>query len=184
MILLRTKFPEIKYIKRDTFTFKDNRGYFSVPFNKDQFTEIGITEDLIQDNISFSNTNTIRGLHYAPGMVKLVQVVKGCIWDVVVDIRPESKMYLQYEGFYLHGGQGDAVYIPEGFAHGFIALEPSYVFYKQNQNFNPGVEKTINPLDPSIAIDWEKFLNGENPIISDKDMNTPFIYKVDIHSGK
>jgi dTDP-4-dehydrorhamnose 3,5-epimerase len=175
LTLEKTIFPEVKFIRRDKLQFTDNRGYFSVPFNKNEFTSVGIMDDFIQDNLSFSHQYVVRGMHYAEGMVKLVQCVKGLIWDVVVDVRPNSPTYLKHQGFFLQDNEGSAVYIPDGFAHGFLALEPSYVFYKQNQNYGQVPEKSLNPLDPKLNIDWQEFIISPSLILSSKDKATPFL---------
>tara|TARA_B100000212_G_scaffold308681_1_gene258575 strand:- start:3331 stop:3885 length:555 start_codon:yes stop_codon:yes gene_type:complete len=153
----------------------DERGFFSEDYNKKKFDEIGITDNFIQDNISFSkHKNTIRGLHFQREpheQSKLVKVVKGSIFDVFIDLRENSKYYQQYDSCLLKPDDG-WIYIPSGFAHGFCTLEKdTIVSYKVNNYYNKNFDCGILWNDPFFSINWP--LEIEAPVISDKDVNLP-----------
>ena len=144
--------------------FGDDRGWFMESFNQKTFEQILKERNLdvpqfVQDNHSFSQKNTLRGLHfqkapYAQG--KLVRVVQGKAWDVAVDIRPESKTYGQWVGVELSGENHKQFWIPEGFAHGFIALEDNTQFlYKTTDYYAKDCERSIVWNDQDLAIDWQ-----------------------------
>ncbi|GAO27597.1 dTDP-4-dehydrorhamnose 3,5-epimerase [Geofilum rubicundum] len=155
--------------------FKDNRGCFFELFNDANFHENGIETGFIQDNVSHSVKNTIRGLHYqlAPyGQAKLVQVMKGRVLDVAVDLRENSPTFGQHYAIELSDENKLQFYIPKGFAHGFRALTEDVVFfYKCNAAYNKEAERGINFNDPDLAIDW-KIPVGES-IVSPKDEGLP-----------
>lgn len=149
--------------------FKDNRGSFFESYSKVAFEKYGIDADFVQDNQSVSRKNVIRGLHlqsppFAQG--KLVRVVRGRAMDVAVDIRRNSPTYGQHFAVELSAENNAMFWIPEGFAHGFAALEEDTVFlYKTSRYYNKASEMAINPLDPVLNINW----GVENPILSDRD---------------
>lgn len=157
--------------------FGDDRGWFMESFNKKAFEQILKERNLpipqfVQDNHSCSQKNTLRGLHfqkapYAQG--KLVRVVQGKAWDVAVDIRPESKTYGQWVGVELSGENSKQFWIPEGFAHGFIALEDNTQFlYKATNYYNKESEDAIIWNDADLGIEWP--INNINEVlVSDKD---------------
>jgi dTDP-4-dehydrorhamnose 3,5-epimerase len=152
--------------------FNDDRGYFFESFNSKLFKENGIAEDFLQDNQSFSTKGVIRGLHFqrepfAQG--KLVRVVKGAVLDVVVDIRPDSSTYGQWESFLLTEENHKMVYLPAGFAHGFSTLEDAIFSYKCTNVYSKISEGGIIYNDSQLNIDWQV----ENPIVSEKDLELP-----------
>lgn len=158
--------------------FSDDRGWFMESFNQRVFEQILKERNLpipqfVQDNHSFSQKNTLRGLHfqkapYAQG--KLVRVVQGKAWDVAVDIRPDSKTYGQWVGVELSGENHKQFWIPEGFAHGFIALEDNTQFlYKTTNYYDKESEGAIIWNDSSIGIEWP-LEDIEKVLISDKDL--------------
>lgn len=152
--------------------FGDSRGFFLETWSKDRYKEIGIALDFVQDNQSFSTKNVLRGLHFqnpnAQG--KLVSVVKGCVFDVAVDIRKGSRSFGEWVGVKLSEENHQQLWIPPGFAHGFCVLSDTTLFtYKCTDVYTPSAEGGILWNDPEIGIDWPV----ENPILSDKDQVYP-----------
>lgn len=150
--------------------FVDARGFFYESFNQQIFREkTGVDLTFCQDNESYSKKNVLRGLHFqlppfAQG--KLVRVVAGRVLDVALDIRRSSPTYGKYETFELSSENKKQLWIPPGFAHGFVALEENTIFnYKCTNYYSPVSERTIQWNDTDLAIDWKV----ENPIISEKD---------------
>ena len=149
--------------------FSDARGYFLETYNAKMFAEAGISELFVQDNHSQSKRGVLRGLHYqnAKPQGKLIRVLQGEIFDVVVDLRPESSTYGKWSGFNLSAREQKIVWIPKGFAHGFYTLsEIAAVVYKVTEFYAPQDERVILWNDPDLAICWP--LQGE-PILSEKD---------------
>jgi dTDP-4-dehydrorhamnose 3,5-epimerase len=149
--------------------FNDDRGMFFESFNQKAFNDFGILENFVQDNQSFSIKNVVRGLHFqnppfAQG--KLVRVISGSVVDVVVDIRRQSPTYGQHAKFLLDEKLGNMVYVPPGFAHGFVALEDSIFSYKCTNLYNKAAESGIIWNDATLNIDWEV----SSPIVSAKDI--------------
>lgn len=156
--------------------FEDVRGYFLESYNKETFKKIGIDVDFVQDNQSLSSKGTLRGLHFQKppyAQAKLVRVITGSILDVVVDIRLGSKTYGEYFSVVLSGKNKRMLYIPEGFAHGFLSLEDNTLIqYKCSDLYNKESEGGVVWNDPDININWG--IDYE-PIISDKDKNNIFL---------
>lgn len=174
MIFMRrekTALEGVVVIEPDVFT--DERGFFMESYNAARYQEIGIHEVFAQDNMSLSKKGVLRGLHYqAPpmGQAKLVQVTRGKVLDVVVDIRSGSKTFGQHVMVELSGENHRQLYIPEGFAHGFVALEDDTLFqYKCTNVYSKEHERGILWNDPSLGIAW----GIENPIVAEKDKNFP-----------
>ncbi|MEC8957927.1 MAG: dTDP-4-dehydrorhamnose 3,5-epimerase, partial [Nitrospinota bacterium] len=135
----------------------DPRGRFFESFQKQRYKELGITEEFVQDNQSVSEQHTIRGLHYreGPGQSKLVRVIRGEVFDVVVDIRKNSSTFGQWRGYTLSDSNYLQIYIPAGFAHGFCVLSDSAEFlYKVSEYYAAEKEKGILWDDPDIGIEW------------------------------
>ena len=155
--------------------FYDNRGFFSQTYNRHKYFDLGVCGEFVQENHSLSlATGTLRGLHFqAPpaGQGKLVRCGRGSIFDVAVDIRRGSPTYGKWEGFELTAENGHQLYVPVGFAHGFVTLEAdSEIVYKCSDYYAPETEGAV--LWNSCGIDWP--LSGD-PILSDKDQEaTPF----------
>ena len=150
--------------------FRDTRGFFLESFNNKRYSEIGIYKEFVQDNLSFSYRNVLRGLHFQNpvAQAKLVSVIKGEVFDVIVDIRQGSPTFGSWEGFILSEENKRQVYIPEGFAHGFVVLsDEAYFYYKCSEYYSPQNEHCIRWDDPDININWKI----DNPIISNKDLN-------------
>src|SRR4030067_1130690 len=153
---------------------EDDLGFFARTWCKKEFEEHGLTANMVQSNISFNKRKgTLRGMHYqgAPyGEVKLVRCTMGSLYDVLVDLRPESRTYLQWLGVELTSVNHKMVYIPEGFAHGYQTLEDNgEVTYQVSQFYSPDFERGLRYDDPGIGIDWP--FTGK--IISDKDKGWP-----------
>ena len=149
--------------------FKDDRGAFYESWNETTFKSLGLDFRFVQDNQSVSHKNVLRGLHFqhAPhAQGKLVRVTRGQALDIVVDLRKNSKTYGQHYKLVLCSDKANMMWIPAGFAHGFVALEDDTVFqYKCDAVYNPQSEECLIWNDPKLGIDWET----ENPIISSKD---------------
>lgn len=154
----------------------DERGYFMESYNQRTFQEkTGISQVFVQDNQSFSTKGVLRGLHYQTGVhaqAKLVRVIQGEVLDVAVDIRPESPTFGQYESVLLSADNQKQFYIPRGFAHGFLVLsETAIFFYKCDNFYNKESEGGIIYNDASIGIDWKMNLN--ELLVSEKDAILP-----------
>lgn len=151
----QTKIDGLIVVKPKIYT--DNRGEFWDSYKKNEFFENGITSEFIQDNISESHKNTIRGLHFQAdkfAQAKLVKVMKGSIKDVVLDLRDGSKTFGEHLVFEMKA-DGSMLYVPRGFAHGFISLEDNTIFHYQVDNsYEPTAERCINAFDPNLNIDW------------------------------
>ena len=160
------------YIVHDTI-FKDNRGFFFESFNKKRFEDLtGFSTEFVQDNQSFSSKGTLRGLHFQQGehaQSKLVRVLSGSVLDVAVDVRPASKTFGQYVAVELTGDNHVQLFIPRGFAHGFVVLSDTATFFYKCDNFyNKASEGGIIYNDKDINIDWK--LPHDQLVLSDKDM--------------
>jgi dTDP-4-dehydrorhamnose 3,5-epimerase len=151
--------------------FADNRGYFFESYNKDIFEKNGLNLNFIQDNQSLSGKGVLRGLHFqnppfAQG--KLVRVITGAVFDVAVDIRKNSPTYGKYYGAELTEENKMMMYVPEGFAHGFLTLRDNTIFsYKCTNVYNKASEDCIKWDDKNIGINW----NVKDPILSEKDLH-------------
>ncbi len=150
----------------------DSRGRFFESYEKEKYRVLGIHEEFVQDNQSLSNKNVLRGLHYRidPEQAKLVRVVKGEVFDVVVDIRKSSATFGKWQGFIFSDANYLQLYIPAGFAHGFCVLSDTAEFlYKVSEYYSAEKEKGIIWNDPDIGIDWPI----SNPVLSEKDQDNP-----------
>jgi dTDP-4-dehydrorhamnose 3,5-epimerase len=151
--------------------FKDARGFFIETYQRSRYSELGIELEFVQDNHSRSSQGTLRGLHYqsSPGQAKLVRVVRGQIYDVIVDIRPHSPTFGQHYGCVLDDLQNQQLFVPVGMAHGFCVLsEVADVCYKVSSPYNAATECGIRFDDPVLAIAWPI----ANPLVSERDRNT------------
>ena len=172
MEIIKTPIANLLIIQPQVF--RDDRGYFFESFNHQQFIDIGLNLNFVQDNESKSQKGVLRGLHFqnppfAQG--KLVRVIKGSVMDVVVDIRKASATYGQFFKLELNEHNKTMLWIPPGFAHGFATLEDDTIFsYKCTNSYNKASEGSILWNDTDLNIDW----NIENPILSDKDKVSPF----------
>ena len=153
--------------------FGDSRGFFMETYKYSEFKKNGIEYNFVQDNHSRSQKGVLRGLHYQLKPMeqgKLVRCVRGRIWDVAVDIRKGSPWYGKWVAVELSEENKLMLWIPPGFAHGFVALtDYTEVIYKVTKEYSPELERGIIWNDPELAIDWPI----ENPILSEKDRNLP-----------
>lgn len=148
--------------------FPDSRGYFFESFRQDWLQKEGIEVDWIQDNQSFSQKGTVRGLHFQKSphaQAKLVRVITGKVLDVVVDLRKGSPTYGEKFSTILDAERFNLLYVPTGFAHGFSVLEDATFVYKCSNYYNKSAEGGILWNDPALGIDWQV----EEPILSEKD---------------
>ncbi len=155
--------------------FGDDRGYFFEAYNYSSFLEAGIQDAFVQDNEAQSKKGVLRGLHYQVAKLaqsKLVRVIKGSVYDVAVDIREGSATYGKWIGVKLSAENKKQLYIPRGFAHGYIAMEEGTIFsYKCDNFYSRAHEGGIRYDDPLIGIDWQ--LNGMTPLVSERDLGLP-----------
>ena len=167
MKLTRTRIADIAVIEPEVFG--DERGFFLESYHRRKFEELGLAREFVQDNHSRSAGHVLRGLHYQLGKPqgKLVRVVAGAIWDVAVDIRRSSPTFGQWVAEELSEQNKRMLWIPEGFAHGFLVTSASAdVLYKATDFYAPNCEHALLWNDPQLAIPWP--LSGE-PVISGKD---------------
>jgi dTDP-4-dehydrorhamnose 3,5-epimerase len=159
----------------EPFIFRDERGAFAEMYKLSDFKKLGILDNFVQDNYSISGKWVLRGLHYqiAPAAQgKLVRVARGRIFDVAVDIRKDSHYFGKWIGVELSEDNRYMLWIPAGFAHGFVALEDNTeVLYKTTEEYAPEFERGIIWNDPEIGIEWPV----KNPVLSPKDANFPFL---------
>ena len=153
----------------------DERGFFARLWCRDEFAAHGLTADFVQCNDSFSaRRGTLRGLHYqaAPhGEVKLVRCVRGAVWDVLVDLRPDSPSYRRWFGAELSAANRRLLYVPDGCAHGYLTLEDeSEVVYPVSQPYSPAAERGVRWNDPQFGIEWPL---AEPLTLSPKDRQWP-----------
>jgi dTDP-4-dehydrorhamnose 3,5-epimerase len=168
---MSSKIPEVILVKARKFP--DQRGFFLESYKKSDFISNNIAFDFVQDNYSFSVKNVLRGLHYQlnpKSQGKLVHVLRGKIFDVAVDIRQGSPTYGEYVGLELSAEDHHLLYVPGGFAHGFLALsEEVDVVYKVTDEYAPEFDRGIIWNDPDLNIKWPT----QNPILSEKDAELP-----------
>lgn len=160
-------------IKIQFLRFHDSRGYFSEVYQHEKFSQNGINTQFIQLNESFSKSGVIRGLHMQKNphqQAKLVRVVKGGVRDVVVDVRRDSETFGKSFTTLLSAEQNNALYVPHGFLHGFIALEDTFFQYFVDNYYNAESEAGVRWNDPDLNINWKE---GDNVIISEKDKKLP-----------
>ena len=168
----RLEIPDVLLLNIDVF--RDDRGYFQEIWNPARADIPGMKKDFVQDNIAFSHHRVLRGLHYQQPyeQAKLIVVLAGTIFDVAVDVRPDSPTFGRWVGTELAGGSGDALYIPEGFAHGYQVLSPTaHVVYKCTEVYHPEADHSIAWNDPAIGIRWPL----PDPILSPKDRAAPLL---------
>ena len=153
--------------------FDDARGFFQQTYHRDQYVAAGIETIFIQDNWSHSTKGVLRGLHYQHEhcQAKLVSVIRGEVFDVAVDMRKDSPTFGKWESVLLTGDNGHQLFVPKGFAQGFMVLSDTVDFsYKCDDLYTPGDEYGVIWNDPEIGINWPE---GVTPIVSDKDLVLP-----------
>ena len=173
----RLSIPEVVLIEPKVFG--DARGFFFESFNQKAFNEAtGTNHQFVQDNHSRSSRGVLRGLHYQiqQAQGKLVRVARGAVFDVAVDIRRSSPTFGQWVGAQLSEDNQHQLWVPPGFAHGFVVLSESADFlYKTTDYYAPQHERSIAWNDPSIGISWPALAQGQQPLLSAKDSAAPLL---------
>lgn len=168
MNIITTEFPDVCIFEPDVY--RDNRGYFFETYNLGKFTKIIGNFEIKQSNQSKSKCGVVRGLHFQKPpytQAKIVEVIKGKVLDVIVDIRTDSPMFGKYYSTILSGSNKKILYVPRGFAHGFITLTKEAIFqYYVDNDYSPKHEAGIIYNDKDLNIDW---LKKYKIIVSDKD---------------
>lgn len=169
--------PGLKFVRVPRMV--DERGWFSESWQRDDWLKIGITADFMQDNLVMNDAaGILRGLHWqnAPhAQTKLVRCLSGAVRDVVLDLRRESPTYRRWAALTLTADAGDALLVPQGFAHGYVTLIPkTLVLYKVDHPWVPGSEAACRWNDPYLGIDW----GVTDPILSEKDAAAPLLNEV------
>jgi dTDP-4-dehydrorhamnose 3,5-epimerase len=183
--LLETRLPDVKLIKPKVIG--DERGFFCETYRRTLFQDLGIVEEMVQDNHSRSGRGIVRGMHFqiGRGAAKLVRCARGTIFDAVVDLRRGSPTYGQWEGFELSDDNMHSVYVPAGFAHGFcVTSEIADVMYKQDRYYADETERGIKYDDPEVGVEWplpvEELKPSERdataPTLRDVADDLPFVY--------
>ena len=150
----------------------DARGFFLETARSNVFAELGVTDEFVQHNHSRSAHGVLRGMHFQPGMAKLVRCARGRILDVLVDIRPESPAFGRWEGFELSDENHHQLYCPDGFAHGFCVLsDVADVIYLCSAYYDPDTESGFRFDDPDVAIRWPEL----EFVVSDRDRRAPLL---------
>ena len=181
MQLIPTSIPEVLII--EPRVFGDERGFFMETYSARALAELGVTRSFVQDNHSLSRQGTLRGLHYQlrNPQAKLCRVVRGAVWDVAADIRRGSPTFGQHVGVLLSAENKRSIYVPRGFAHGFLVLSDEAEFlYKCDDFYAPGDEYGVRWDDVALDIEWPlREHEIESPLLSDKDENAPLLQDVE-----
>jgi len=182
MKVTKTKLPGVLIVEPEVFG--DHRGYFMETYSSQKYKQIGINSEFVQDNMSFSaQKGTLRGLHFQnnpKAQAKLVSCSQGAVIDVAVDIRKGSPTYKQWVAVELSAQNKKQLYIPRGFAHGFLTITDNVEFrYKVDNLYSKDFDRGIRYDDPTINIDWNSLLNGIEPILSEKDKDGPLLDESD-----
>ena len=173
MKVVETEIAGVRIVEPDVFG--DDRGWFCETYNAERYRQVGIGDLFVQDNESLSSRGVVRGLHWQASphtQAKLIRVIHGAVWDVAVDIRKGSPTYGRHVAAILSGENRRQLYIPRGFAHGFIVLEDRTLFgYKCDNLYRPDAERGMRFDDPALGIDWPDI--GVPLILSPKDRTHP-----------
>lgn len=181
MRVVPTALPEVVIIESPVHG--DDRGFFTEVFHSEKFKALGVPTDFAQDNHSRSTRNTLRGLHYQleQPQGKLVRPVTGSIFDVAVDVRKSSSSFGKWVGVELTAGDGRQLWIPPGFAHGFLVLsEVADLTYKCTTVYNPASDRSLAWNDPMLNIAWP-IPNGQEPLLSGKDESAPGLSAAEVY---
>jgi dTDP-4-dehydrorhamnose 3,5-epimerase len=174
--------PDVKLI--ETQVFGDDRGYFLETWSRQDFLEAGLDHDFVQDNFSSSSRGILRGLHYQIELAqgKLVRCTRGEVFDVAVDLRRSSETFGKWVGATLSEENKHAVWIPPGFAHGFLVMSEIADFqYKCTNTYAPEHDRTIRWDDPDIGIQWP-LADGQEPTVSEKDAKGTALKDAEVYS--
>ena len=165
---LPTEIPDLALIEPEVHG--DERGFLVETFRESEMPSLGVDVNFVQDNHSRSAARVLRGIHLQRGQAKLVRCPSGRIWDVAVDLRPDSPTYKRWEGYTLDGVAHRQLYVPEGFGHGFCVLSDSAdVLYRLSSYYDPELETGIAWDDPELAIEWPV----SDPVLSERDRSAP-----------
>lgn len=180
MKAIQTELKEVKVVQPDVFG--DNRGWFYESYSKQKMNDLGIDVEFVQDNRSYSQKKgTLRGLHFQNNPMaqsKLLSCTRGKIMDVAVDLRKGSPTYLKWVSVILSEENKKMIFIPKGFAHGFVTLTDDVeVLYKVDEYYSKEDDRSIRYDDESIGVNW----SIEHPILSQKDQNAPLLCDSDIN---
>jgi dTDP-4-dehydrorhamnose 3,5-epimerase len=157
----------------------DARGFFQETYRKAVFAGLGVHDEFVQDNHSRSRLGVLRGMHFQPGQAKLVRCARGSILDVLVDIRPGSDTFGQWEAFPLDDEAHHQLYVPDGFAHGFcVTSELADVVYKVSTYYDPDAESGFRFDDPEVGIEWP---GGIELAVSDRDRAAPLLSELGLN---
>jgi len=175
--ITETEIPDVKIV--ETGLFRDHRGFFSESYSVPMWEAAGFAEDFVQDNLSKSAKGVLRGMHYQllpDGMGKLVRCVSGAVFDVAVDLRQGSPTFGKWVGRELNGENQLSLWVPVGFAHGFVSLaDDSLVHYKCSGVHSPACERALRYNCPEVGIEWPL----DPTIISEKDAAAPGLADAD-----
>jgi len=181
MNIIETGLPGLLVI--EPRVFEDERGYFFESYQQQRYIDAGIGQPFIQDNESKSIKGVVRGLHYQLGelaQAKLVRAVQGSVFDVAVDLRAGSPTFMKWYGIELSEFNKKQLFIPRGFAHGFSVLSETAIFtYKCDNIYNKEAERSINPFDPKLGIDWK--IDRQDAIVSEKDEKAPMFDEAEMN---
>jgi len=148
----------------------DDRGFFVETFRANEMAELGIGFEFVQENHSRSGAHVLRGIHVQPDQAKLIRCARGRIFDVAVDLRPDSPTYRRWEGYELDDADHRQLLIPAGFGHGFCVLsDEADVIYRVSRYYDPELEWGVAWDDPEIAVDWPI----RDPVLSERDRSAP-----------
>ena len=172
MNVIETRIPGVRILEPKIFG--DDRGFFMETYNEARYKEAGLPSNFVQDNLSLSAKNVLRGLHFQnpDQQGKLVYVLQGEVFDVAVDIREGSPTFGEWEGVTLSAENKRQFWVPEGFAHGFVVTSDTALFvYKCSAPYNAKADAGVRWDDPEIGVEWPV----EEPTLSEKDKNAPLL---------
>lgn len=171
-----TKIPDVLLVMLQRFG--DQRGWFMESWQAERYRQSGLPEQFVQDNQAYSQQGVLRGLHIQNpfGQGKLVQVIRGEVFDVAVDVRRGSPWFGQWVGVRLSEANHHQLYVPVGFAHGYLVLSEDAIFsYKCTDYYHPETQFSIRWDDPQIGIEWP---GGVDPILAEKDRDAPLLSEI------
>ncbi|MEW8194682.1 MAG: dTDP-4-dehydrorhamnose 3,5-epimerase [Candidatus Thiodiazotropha sp.] len=171
-----TKIPEVMLLNPQRFG--DQRGWFMESWQADRYEQLGVPRDFVQDNQAYSQKGVLRGLHIQNpyGQGKLVQVIRGEVFDVAVDVRQGSPWFGQWVGVHLSETNHHQLYVPIGFAHGYLVLSEDAIFtYKCTDYYHPETQFSIRWDDPQIGVEWP---GAVSPVLAEKDRDAPLLSEI------
>lgn len=175
-VRIDTEIPDLVVL--ESSAHGDERGFLLESFREDAWSELGVAGPFVQENHSRSSRGILRGIHFqtSPGQGKLVRCVRGAVWDLAVDLRPQSPTFRRWQGFELSDANHRQVYVPVGFGHGFCVLsDVADVAYKLTSYYDPATEAGIRWDDPDIGVEWPV----TQPQLSERDMSAPALADVE-----